>query len=211
VPNYIDLVMLSILLVGAFIGYKKGFLRMTFDVLTYVISWIIAIWGYKYLTAFLLSSYPFRRMLEEFVDKNIIKDDAIIPTVPIMFKGLIENTSSAINNTLKEAVLLILANFISIIIIFFVSKIAIMLIKHVLGVLRKVPIFGTIDGFGGLVIGVCIAMMFVYIVLAVIYFFPNASWSIKIMGDIKKSFIVSELYDNNLLINVLRDYLKLKI
>ncbi|MEZ0537095.1 CvpA family protein [Caldicellulosiruptoraceae bacterium PP1] len=206
--NQSDIIFLIIIGIGAIIGYKKGLLRMLFDFGSYIISWFIALIGYKIVSSILLSSKPIKDALYKFVSDKVILKNEVMPTVPELFKSSIEQANNAINKTLQDAAVVILANFLAIIITFFLAKIAIMIIKNTFGFLRKVPILGTIDGTGGLIAGIAIALMFTYIFLAIIYFFPNAEIFKGMQANIKKSMFVEILYNNNVVVNLLKGYIK---
>lgn len=58
--NYIDLVIIIVLLFYAFTGYKNGFLKVFFDISALVISFVIALYGYLSVSDYLANAFGVR-------------------------------------------------------------------------------------------------------------------------------------------------------
>lgn len=210
-PNLADIIVLVIILIGAWVGYKKGLLRMAFDVGSYIISWFIAVWGYKYVSRAILSSSVLKEAIYNFVKQKVVIKDTISPVVPELFRSAVIDANELLNKSLQDAATMVLINFIAMIITFIAAKIGIIAIKNALGFMRKVPVIGTIDGFGGLLAGVAVSLIIIYIAFSIIYFFPNAEVFETAQKYIKTSMFAEFLYENNILIMMMRQYLKIKI
>jgi len=208
-PNTADLVVLIVILAGSWIGYKKGILRMVFDIGSYIISWFVAVWGYKYISVAILSSPPLKEAIYNFVRQKVVIKEDILPSVPEFFKGAILEANQAINKTLQDAAAVVLANFIAMILIFIVTKIVITLIKTALGLMRKVPVIGQIDGFLGFAAGAAVSLIIIYVAFSILYFFPNAEVFKSAQKVIKTSMFAEFLYENNIIVMLMRQYLKL--
>lgn len=209
--NLSDLIVIAIILIGAWLGYKKGFLRMAFDVGSYIISWFVAVWGYKYISRIIMQSPIIKDALYDFVSQKVVVKNSVSPLVPELFKNAINETTQSLNKTLQDAAVMVLVNFIAMIVTFILAKIVIMGIKNTLGFLRKAPLIGTIDGLVGFVAGAGVALIIIYIALSIIYFFPNAEIFKVVQKNIKDSMFVDYLYENNIIIMMMRQYLKMKI
>lgn len=209
--NAADLTVLVVILIGAWVGYKKGLLRMAFDVGSYIISWFVAMWGYKFVSQAILSSPALKEAISEFVKQKVVIKDTISPAVPDLFKKAVIDANQILNKSLQEAATMVLINFIAMIVTFVAAKIVIMVIKNALGFMRKVPVIGTIDGFVGLLAGIMVSLIIIYIAFSILYFFPNAEIFKTAQRYIKTSMFAEFLYENNVLIMMMRQYLKLKI
>ena len=210
-PNLADLVVLVIILIGAWLGYHTGLLRMAFDVGSYIISWFVAVWGYKYVGRAIESSSVLKGAIEDFVKDKVVIRDTISPVVPEFFRGAAMEAHQALNKSLQDAATMVLINFIAMIATFIAAKVVIVAVKNTLGFMRKVPVIGTIDGFGGLLAGIGVALIIIYIAFSIIYFFPNAQIFKTAQHYIRTSMFAEFLYENNILIMMMRQYLKLKI
>lgn len=208
-PNTADLIVICVILAGGLIGYKKGMLRMAFDIASYVLSWVVAVIGYKILSNYIIQSPPFKNAIYSFVKKKVVIGDDILPSVPEFFRGAIIQAQNALNKTLQEAAAVVLSNYIAIILIFVTAKIVITAVKNSIGFMRRVPIIGQIDGFFGFLAGVTVSLIIIYIVFSIFYFFPNAEVFKLIQKMIKSSMFAEFLYENNIIVMLMRQYLKL--
>ncbi|WPX08822.1 CvpA family protein [Anaerocellum danielii] len=208
-PNTADLVVLAVILIGSWVGYKKGVLRMAFDIGSYIISWFVAVLGYKFVSGFILQSPLLKEAIYSFVRQKVVIKDDILPTVPQLFKGAIIQAQEALNRTLQDAAAVVLANFIAMILIFVATKIVISALKMAIGFMRKVPVVGQVDGFLGLLAGVTVALIIIYIAFSILYFFPNAEIFKTAQKVIKTSMFAEFLYENNIIVMLMRQYLKI--
>ncbi|ADQ47367.1 Colicin V production protein [Caldicellulosiruptor kronotskyensis 2002] len=208
-PNTADIVVLTIILVGCWIGYKKGMFRMAFDIGSYIISWFVAVFGYKFVSSFILQSPALKEAIYSFVRQNVVVKEDILPTVPQFFRGAIIQAQQTLNRTLQDAAAVVLANFIAMILIFVGTKIVISVIKTSIGFMRKVPVVGQIDRFLGFVAGATVALIIIYIAFSIFYFFPNAEIFKSAQKVIKTSMFAEFLYENNIIVMLMRQYLKI--
>lgn len=95
------------------------------------------------------------------------------------------------------------------ILIFVATKIVISGLKRSIGFMRKVPVVGQVDGFLGLLAGVAVALIIIYIAFSILYFFPNAEIFKTAQKVIKTSMFAEFLYDNNIIVMLMRQYLKI--
>ncbi|WAM36228.1 CvpA family protein [Caldicellulosiruptor acetigenus] len=208
-PNAADLIVLAVILIGSWVGYKKGVLRMAFDIGSYIISWFVAVFGYKFVSGFILQSPTLKEAIYSFVRQKVVIKDDILPTVPQFFKGAIIQAQETLNRTLQDAAAVVLANFIAMILIFVATKIVISGLKMSIGFMRKVPVVGQVDGFLGLLAGVAVALIIIYIAFSILYFFPNAEIFKTAQKVIKTSMFAEFLYENNIIVMLMRQYLKI--
>ncbi|BCS82456.1 CvpA family protein [Anaerocellum diazotrophicum] len=208
-PNTVDLVVLAIILLGSWIGYKKGMLRMGFNMGSYIISWFVAVFGYKYVSSLILQSPVLREAIYSFVRQKVVIKGDILPTVPQFFKSAIIQAQQTLNRTLQDAAAVVLANFIAMILVFVGTKIIISALKTSIGFMSKVPVIGQIDRFLGLITGVAVALVIIYLAFSVLYFFPNAEIFKTVQKGIKSSMFAEFLYENNIIVMLMRQYLKI--
>ncbi|WAM33849.1 CvpA family protein [Caldicellulosiruptor morganii] len=209
--NSADLIVLIVLIAGAWVGYRKGLLRMAFDLGSYIISWFVAVWGYRYVSRAIESSSALKGAIESFVKDKVVLKDTISPAVPELFRSATVQAHQALNKSLQDAATAVLINFIAMIATFIAAKIAILAIKNALGFMRKVPVIGTVDGFAGLLAGIAASLIIIYIAFSIIYFFPNAELFKTAQKFIRTSMFAEFLYENNILIMMMKQYLGLKI
>lgn len=51
--NAVDLIVFVVILIGSWVGYKKGVFRMVFDIGLYIILWFVVVFGYKFVSGFI--------------------------------------------------------------------------------------------------------------------------------------------------------------
>lgn len=204
----IDIVLILFVVLGAFMGYRKGLI----NVLVSFVAIIIA------LALSLLLQIPVANTLRQTAIGNSINE-----TVNTHLIGSIQNkTADIVDNTFymkisqnissseqlkdsSESITMFILKGLSFFIIFIIVTLIILILKKVLNIVFDLPILNSVNQIGGLALGGVKSLAIVYIVLAILAFIsPMPSVTSSITENINKTKITKTLYNNNLLVNTIK-------
>ena len=198
----VDIVLVAVLALCVFFGWKKGFIHAISKFLTYILSFVLANIGWKYLAVY-IGRLPFiKNLVTEGVEGPVFEEGAsFVNKLKTMFSflssdvvqnGNAENTTAVVNNYLAETLTMI----ISFAIVFIAALILLKLLFRLLdAIIKKIPVIKQINGTLGAVIGLLNGFIWTWAIvnLFVKAFLPSLNQlnpTIFSM-DIANSFIVT--------------------
>ena len=98
----------------------------------------------------------------------------------------------------------------SFIAIFLIVRIICYILQMILNVVFNLPLLSTVNGIGGTVVGGLSVLIRIWVVLALISFVSPLPMFDSVVSYIDKTFLVKLLYNNNLLVAVVKAGLRLK-
>ena len=198
-----DIIVLAFVVISVAIGYKRGLLKSLFSVVSYVASIILSFMLYPVLSQMLMKT-PIYTFLEEKIGKNYLgtASSEALSEGNFLSQYINKGVETA-TNELSGAVAQLIVNVIAFILIVIICKIAIKLIGNCLNIFTKVPVIKQFNRLGGAVAGGLIGIVLLYIVFAVIVTTSLLGSGSKVMGEIEKSHLASEMYNNNVLLNLI--------
>ena len=220
--NIADLIVVLIVLITAFIGYKRGFVKTAFGMVSFLVAIILSFSLYKPVANILSEKTGMDEWIHEVIEGKVennnedesdgktIKEEErsieeAIVNLPENIKeqfGL-EEIKEQTKATIAEKVTLISLNLISFIGIYVISRIVLIVVCFILDKLMLIPVLKQINEIAGLVLGVLQGLVRTYLVLAVITFLTSIFSMDMIVAFINNSLITKILYENNFIIYLL--------
>lgn len=218
----VDLIIVLLIGLCIFTGYKKGLVKCILKLCTAVLALIIAVVLYKPLANFIVNNTTIdeniQLSLERVVrdsmndDNNengeVVKEDSGIPKPIATY--LNQNVKNAVDekkediivSTARNATLLII-NIASVIIIYIVAKILLKILELITDVVTKLPILKQFNELGGLIYGVLEGIIIVLIIMTIISIITPLTGNYYLANLILKSNIGSFLYNTNIILNLI--------
>lgn len=226
--NWIDIIILVILAINSLIGIKDGFIVSIFNLVGFIIAYFVAKLYYPVVSEYIVKNPELYGKLKDFViskvqpiiEKNtnigdsssilndlklpeLLRDNAMNNSLQNSYlKDMTDTVLSVVADTLTN----MLVNIISFIIVFFISWIILLVLVRVIDKLVSLPILKQFNKLLGLGAGLVKGALIVYLILAILT--PLISFSPD--GAIAKGVFDSEigyyLYNNNILLNYLKEY-----
>lgn len=181
----LDLFVIGIVLLFAFLGAKRGFTHSVLSLLNKIVSLIVALIFAKPFASVLLET-PLATLAE-----NIV--------APISTSDITLLADSAISSTLQWWLLIAF----SFIIIFIVAFFAFKLLQAFADAITSLPVLKQIDSLLGFILGVASCLLVIYILLGILSIFQDTTILTSTFEKINNSNITKFLYDNNLIVKVL--------
>ena len=136
------------------------------------------------------------------------------------FLGMVDSLPSTISNSLNESLNInerkdklvsdiatkvaeTVVNVLAWVIIYIAIRIVLLILMLIFDGVMQLPFLKEVNNVTGLILGALMGIFRVYLFLAIIYFISNVANISGIVDAIQSSFVVSHLYNNNLLINLI--------
>lgn len=183
-----DAVVLAIVLLSAYLGYKKGFVKTVSKVICLVISIVAAKLLYPYVAEYVGSS-----AVGDFIREKIVGSytDFATANLPVFLQKAGDGTVNSVADTAISIVTVVAI----IIITYLVSKLA----AVVLGVVAKLPVISFVNRLAGLGAGVVMGIVFSYILVALVIFAGFEGADQWFLG----SRLAVKMYMDNFIINLI--------
>lgn len=212
----IDLIIVGILALCIFLGYKKGLTKCVIKILSFIIAVVVTAILFKPISNFVIQNTKVDETIREAVI-NIVKDDVEetgkVKEETNLPKAMVDYINKSVENAVNEAknsVIEVVADNIAVIainvgvaiLLFIIIRIALIFISALSKIITDLPIIKQFDKAGGILYGLLEALIIIFVVLALISFISPVIEQTGIIVAINKSFIGSILYNNNILLKI---------
>lgn len=155
--NKVDLVILIVVAVFMFLGYKRGLIGTILNFFQYVIILFLSIKLSPMVSNILIKTFKLDAVILDWVYSN-----------PDVIKGVI----SSLSDTILQNVVGRIISVISFILLFIVLKLIISIIISIINKIAEIPIVNEVNKLGGIILGAIEGVMIVYICILVINWLP---------------------------------------
>ncbi|MBR4874630.1 MAG: CvpA family protein [Clostridia bacterium] len=212
--NYIDIILIIIFALSVILGYKKGFLKTITGIISIVLSLVLAMTFYPHVSDYLKTTPIYDtiyKSTENVIGAQETENETEYETsdfnLPKKFikeieKG-IDETTHKVKETVIQKVSDITIKIISVLIVFVCTRLLLLLISLIAGLIKKLPIIGWGDSMLGAIFGVVRALLITYILLAVVTFSASVSPDNKVAEAVKESKIAKLMYNDNAILNII--------
>ena len=185
----LDLIVILIIALFTFIGYKQGLIKTAIKITSFFIAIIIALILYKPVSALII--------------KNTTIDDKIESTIieKITPEGFIKEANNTIKDT-AETITVKIIEVCTVLILYLISRIVLKFIAALGDLIAKLPILKQFNKLGGTIFGALKGLLIVYVILAVVYLISpllkeNATKSID------ETILTKAMYNNNIITKII--------
>lgn len=213
----IDLIILGLILLCVFFGYKKGLTKCVIKILSFVIAIIIAVVLFKPISNFVINNTEIddniKNSIVEIVSDDVsetgkVKEDSNLPKSIVKhinesIETSVNETKQTVVNTVAEQISKTAVNVGVAITLFIVARIALIFVSALSSIITDLPIIKQFDKAGGIIYGLVEALIIIFIVFAIISLISPMIESSGLIAAINKSIIGSVFYNNNLLMNII--------
>lgn len=207
----VDLIIIGIVLLFVFLGYKKGLTGSLIKLLSVIIAVVIAFICYKPLVNYIIENTQIddnikANMTETFMQEQENKEDDqenISSTIMDSINKNIENATETAKTAAIEQTTNTIIKAASIIVIFIAVRILLIVVSLFASQITKLPIIKQVDEIGGIAYGAVEGIVIVYIILSIISL-TGVIWSDNMLVTaVTKSALGSMMYNNNIILKFL--------
>ena len=193
-----DILVVLFVAIFIWVGYKSGLMRSLIKIASYIISIIVAFLVFPVVSDFLMSTKLYSWIEQKVSESGL---PAIEPSG--FFAKYLSEGAESINNGISSAVAQLLINIAAFILVLVISRILMLVICKVLDVFTHLPVINQFNRLGGAVLGGVLGIVALYIVFAAVVLLAPFEENGKVIAELEKSSFAGEMYENNMLINLI--------
>ena len=209
----IDLIIITVMFLFVYMGYRKGLIKVGIKLLAFIISILVALLFYKPIASQIMANTQIDEKINENIytsikdiDFNNISEEEKNnnPIIKITEKYITEAIDNSKQNTAQyvadslTATLVEGITFIGLIIVLRIALLALNLIADIIG---NLPIIKQFNKSGGIIYGLVEGFLIINCILAFLYIINPICANGQIQKNIEKSHIGKMKYENNFIIN----------
>ena len=217
----IDIIVILIIALSVFLGYKKGLIALAVKLFAVIIALIATLILYKPISALIINNTYLDENIqnvimekannqEETNDTSSNKETANTNSKNETTQATESQEGNIVEQSLEEKILPEVARELSIniinigviIILYFLIKIALHFVTAIANIVAKIPIIKQFNKIGGIIYGLLRGLLLIYVILLIISFIGEINPENKLHNQINQSLLTKEMYQNNIL-NVL--------
>ena len=209
----VDLILVGLLFIFIFIGYKKGLTGSLFKLVSFALAIIIAVILYRPISNSIIKNTNIDNSIKNSIIKNFSNsnDNGKSATQDKVQNSIVNNINKEIESATVDAketiveqsaekIAISIVNIGCAIAVFLIAKLILLIIGLFIKGITSLPIIKQIDKIGGIAYGIAEGVVIIYVILAIVSF-ANIVWANNITYQaVNKSVIGSMLYNNNVLL-----------
>lgn len=214
----LDLVLIGIVLLSTFLGYKKGLIGVAFKIVSFVIAVVITLILFIPVSNFIVDNTDWDEKLETAIvttlsnsnieeNKELKEEETNLPNVAVNYiNSTIKDTIATTQNNVVEAVSRDLAiNIIKIgtmVVLFIIARIALLFAKAIMEGIAELPIIKQFNEAGGILYGILRGILVIYLLLLIVSLIVPVLNNQAILEVIEKTILCKFMYNNNILLGI---------
>ena len=208
----LDVIIIAIIALNIFLCYRKGLVKLAVGLIAVLAAVILSIVLYKPISNAIIKNTDIDEKIENIIIENFSAETN--GNEEVRYVGIIDYlekyVDDAVNKTQNEIVYATAGtmavrfiNIAVILIIFFVTRIVLLLLTFVSDIITSLPILKQFNEVGGILYGIIKALLIVYAILAIAFFIVCVTGNSAISEAISGSFITKFFYEHNLILKFL--------
>ena len=216
----LDIVIIAIMALSIFLGYRKGLVKIAVKLCAFLIAIIISIVFYKPVSNIIINNTQLDEKIEsKIIENGSIKvkeeeetardekeeqaNDNFLENV----QGYVDETITETQNELvRKAAKEISGRLINIIVIvglFIITRLILILLVLISDVITNIPIIKQFNKLGGILYGIIRGLLLIYSILAIVFLVVSISGNSNIIQTIESSMLTKFMYESNILLNII--------
>lgn len=208
----LDVIVVAIIALNIFIGYKKGLVKLAVGLIAVLASIIIAAILYKPVSSLVIKNTEIDDNIKNSIIENFsAKEDNTEEETDDGFVKYIEKyVDDAVNKTRNEIVVeasgVVAEKVINIVValaIFIIARLVLILLVFVADAIMSLPILKQFNEVGGILYGAIKALLIIYVLLAIVFFIIYTTGNVTLSDAISSSYVTQFFYNNNILLKII--------
>lgn len=208
----LDAIIIAIIILNIFMCYRKGLVKLAVGLIAVLLAIVLSLILYKPISNAIIENTEIDEKIENIIIENFsaetdgnaeVRYVGIIDYLEKYVDDAINKTQNEIVYATAETMAVRIINIAVILLIFLVTRIALMLLTVVSDIITSLPILKQFNNVGGILYGAVRALLIVYVILAIVFFVVYISGNTTISELISSSFITKFFYEHNLVLNII--------
>ena len=197
----LDLIVILVIALFTFIGYKQGLVKTAIKILAFFIALIVSLMLYKTIGNVIMKNTQVDEQIQNTIVSKVLPED-YEEKLEVLPDALVESGETTVNELAKNVTEKIIYGVVFIV-LFVVLKIALKFVTLLTDLITKLPVIKQFDKTGGIVYGVAKGFIIVTVIFAVISLI-SPMLDAKYINAINNSYLSAMLYNHNLLIGLIK-------
>lgn len=218
----IDIIIIAVIALCTFLGYKKGLIKLAVGILGFFLAIIIALVLYTPISNFIINNTNvkdnIKNAISDTVKSYVIKEESAegeekqqeskvmvtyIDGIVAKQKEMIVTGEKELIDTVSDNVAVNIIRIGVALAVFIISKLILIFINVFADLIGKLPIIKQFNKAGGTIYGVIQGILIVYIVFAIISLIAPMLNNTDFLEQINNSLIGNMVYNNNIILKLL--------
>lgn len=201
----IDLVLILIIALFTFIGYKQGLVKAAIKIFSFFIAIVIALVLYKPISNIVIENTTVDDKIKSTMVENVkINEEENTEGSNILKNNLTNKIIAGANDTMEQIAGAFTIKIIEIgviLLLYVIARIILRFISALTDLITKLPIIKQINKTGGIIYGFVKGVIIVYVLLGIIYLISPTIKS-NALNEIDNTIITKQIYNNNILLKI---------
>lgn len=213
---FLDLIIIGIIALSTFLGYKQGLIEVAFKIVSFFIAIIITLILYKPVTNLIINNTTWDETIENVIyeklsttkveqGEKITKEETDLPGIVVNYINdaitntvgqAQENVATVVSKELTQSIIQIVV----LVVLFIVTRILLIFAKVILEAVSELPIVKQFNEMGGIIYGILRAAIIIFGILALASFILPMVNQMTILEWINNSILTKFLYNHNVIL-----------
>ena len=208
----VDLIIVGILVLCIFLGYKRGLTGSLLKIVTFLLALVIAFILFKPVSNFIINNTKLDENLESSIKSMFLEVEendtssnmptAMTDYINKVIEDAADDAKTAVVETAARDVAISIINLGVVIVVYIIARIILIFVKGIASLITKLPVIKQFDKLGGIIFGLLKALVIIYVILAIISFVSTVITDSGVIDAINQSFIGKGMYNNNILLEI---------
>ena len=192
-----DLGILLIIFISTIIGYKVGFIKVAFRLLSFILALVIALVLYKPISNLIIDHTSIPHKIETQISSRLSSEDK--SSTDNIVSNYYNNVKNYSTNVMAHNISITIVNISSVLLVFIITRFLLFFLKFSTDLIAKLPLIKQFNHIGGFIYGIIAGFFIVYFIFNVITLLAPLIDLSKILNLINSSIIGNIMYNNNII------------
>lgn len=201
----LDLIVILIIALFTFIGYKQGLIKSAIKIASFFIAIIIALVLYKPVSTLIINNTTIDDKIENTIIEKItpegMKPEDEVSQATKIPQGFIVEANNSIKDIANTTTIKII-EVCTVLVLYIIARIALKFVAALGDLIAKIPILKQFNKLGGTIFGLIKGFLIVYVILAVVYLISPLLKE-NTSNKIQESMLTKNMYNNNLITKII--------
>lgn len=208
----LDIIIIAIIAISIFLGYKKGLIKVAVKLFAFLIAIIVSLMFYKPVTNIIINNTEIDENIEKAIIENGTKkieesneeekNNFLEEMQQYIGNAVTQTQNEIVENAAKE-ISIKLINIIAIVGLFIGTRLILILLTFISDLITNLPIIKQFNKIGGIIYGAIRGLVLIYAILAIAYLVVSISANNTVYNAINSTIITQFMYKNNILLNII--------
>lgn len=199
--NYlIDIILLLIIALTTFIGYKRGLIKIAFKFIGFILAIIMSIVLYRPISNLVINYTTIDDNLEKTIENRLSSSSITKEETNNIIANYYANVKNSSISVVSEGISKTIINVGCMILVFIIANIILLFFKFSGDLIAKLPLIKQFNSIGGFIYGLVQGFLLIYTFLAIIAILSPIIDINEFINIINSSIVTNIMYNNNIIL-----------